>query len=227
MHGANRECGEERTPERHSTQKRGGGPTPGRSFSEGQQDDDEPDRREHQSPDVEAAMVSVADVAEEPGREGHGEDADGDVDHEQPAPTHVGGEVATEHGADRGCRHRGNAPDPQGPTAPVRFEQLEDHRHPDRQERSAAKSLHDAATDEDAQGRRERAEQRTDREQGEADDEDVLLSETVCEPARRRHRHADREQVGGDDPLDAGEGPELVADPGQRERSRSKYRGPP
>ena len=151
-------------------------------------------------------------------REEGDEQADRHVDEEGPAPVHLG-EGATEDEADRGAGAGHGGVDAHGAVALLaggegRGDQGERGRGGDR----GADALQDARADHHRLVLGEPAEQRGDREHGDADDEHPAAAEDVAEPAAEQQQAAEGERVGVHHPRQAAPAEaEVGLDVGQRD----------
>ena len=142
--------------------------------------------------------------------EDQAEDHDRHVDEEHRAPPEVGEQYAATDRADADaeCGHAG--PDPDGTAALARFgEHVGEHRQRRRHDERAADAHERTRRDQHVGIRRERREQRSDAEHGQAERERLVASESVTEAARREQESREHDRVRVDDPL------ELTASRGQ------------
>ena len=167
--------------------------------------------------------VTVGDVgpalAQEERRRRDHDDADRDVQEEDPRPREVGREHAAEQHAGRAAAARGRAPDAEGAVA---LAPLGEGRDQDRErgggQQRAAESLQRAEDDQRLLGPRDAAQERADGEEAEPGDEDTTTPEHVAEAAAEQEEAAEEDRVGADDPLQAGLGEVQVRlDRGQRD----------
>ena len=123
--------------------------------------------------------------------------------------------------------------EPTKPKTPIAFAcspRLREHRHDHPEDHGgaerAADALHEARGDQHLRARCQPAQQRGEREHGQAGEEDLAAADQVAEPAGEQQQAAERDQVRVDDPGQAGGGEAEVA-PGSpaARRSRSSGRG--
>ena len=129
-----------------------------------------------------------------------GDDADRDVDEEDPRPVAVGHEHAAEHGTDGGGGRPQRAPDADGRALLPLGEGAEHDRQRDGEQRRAAEALAGAEGDQPLDVGREAAEQREERERHEPEDEDALLPVAVGDPAHGEEEDGEHEVVGVEHP---------------------------
>src|SRR6185436_3261850 len=128
----------------------------------------------------EAVLVRLELRHEDP-REHEADDADGEVDEEDPLPAEPVDEQAARERADEQGDARGRAPQAHGRAAAVWRERARDDGHRLRRHEGRAEALHRAEGDERAERAREAAAERGEREDREADEVDVLRPEPVAE----------------------------------------------
>ena len=131
-------------------------------------------------------------------------DADRQVDVEDPAPRDVGDEPTADDRPERGREH-GRDDQHRRRLGPLqRRERAEQHRGADRRQHAAADALQHAERDELVQAVRLPAERRREREHREREEEHLLRADPVADPARRRDPDRERQQIPEHDPLDRG-----------------------
>ncbi len=144
------------------------------------------------------------------------DDADRDVDVEDPVPAHVVGEQPAEGGSDdeRDTEDRTE----QALVAPSfgRCVQVTNDRERDREERSRAKSLDASEQDQHAHVLRQAGQRRADQEDGHPDHHHRLAPVQVGQLAVERHRDGGRQEVDRDDPGVILVTAQIGHDPGQR-----------
>ena len=146
--------------------------------------------------EVAAALDDVADGE----RDQHG--ADRHVDEQDPAPAQRLGEHAAEQRARRSAAGGDGAPDAQRAVALGPFgEGRRDDRQRGRRDDRAAEALQPAGRHEQAGARRQRAEQRGEREHGDADDEHPLAPEQVARAAAEHQEPGEGHRVRAHHPL--------------------------
>jgi hypothetical protein len=144
------------------------------------------------------------------------ERAERQVQPEDPAPgRRVRERAAQQRPGDRRERpHR--ADEPLVAAALAGREEVCDRRLGEREQPAGAEALHDARPHELADVLGDRAQQRSDEEDRYGDDEHRPAPVDVAEPPVQRHGHRGRHEVGGDDPRQVVERPQVGDDPGQR-----------
>jgi len=132
--------------------------------------------------------------------------ADRDVEVEDRLPAEAVGEGAADQRPDRHRDpDRGTVDPHRGAALAAGRELLGDQRQRDREHHRAADALQAAGEVEEGRVGRQRAEQRGDREDREAEGEDAPAAEPVGERAGGQQEHRERQDVGVDDPLEVGE----------------------
>ena len=154
---------------------------------------------------VEVPVVEVGAAFTQHERDGGEDDqAGGDVDEEDPRPAEGAGQRAAEQHAGCAAAARGGAPDTEREVA---LAALRERRGQDREgcrrQHRRAEPLERAEGDQRSLRPGEPVEQRTDREDHEACDEEPAAPEQVGEPAAEQERAAEEDRVGGDHPLQA------------------------
>ena len=152
------------------------------------------------------------------GAEHEREQAEGDVDEEDPTPRGMRGDNAAEHrthGRAEHARYREHS----RRTCPfVRWEGPVEHRLADRHEHAAAHPLGHAECDQLLDRLRQPTQGRSQREQGQRSQEHPFGADSVTQPPRRRDPNRQAQQVGRDHPLETGVArAETGADGGQRD----------
>ena len=142
--------------------------------------------------------------------------ANGDVDEEDPVPVEVVGDPAAECGADGGGDDYGHSIDGEGLTALFDREGVGEDGLFARGQASAACTLQDARDDEQGEGVRDAAEERADGEERDADHVEALPAHAVGEPAGDGQDDGAGDEVTGEDPGGFfGAGAESASDVGQ------------
>ena len=154
-----------------------------------------------------------------PRRDERDHDADGHVDEQHPAPGQVGGQQAAGHQADRGAADAHRGVDAHRPVARRSLrEGGGDQGQRGRGDDRGADALHRAGREQPGLRGGEPAEQRGQREQDDAGDEDPAPAEDVAGPAAEQQQAAEGQGVGVDHPFQAGAGEaERALDVGQRD----------
>ena len=129
-----------------------------------------------------------------------GEDAHRHVDEEDPFPAQGVHEHAAEDRADQRGDAGDRAPQAHGRAAAGVGEHAGNERHGLRAHHGGAQALHHARGDQRFDVGREPAPQRGEREDGQADQEDVARAEPVAQAPGDQQRHRKRQQVGAVDP---------------------------
>ena len=155
--------------------------------------------------EVEGSVLEIgAALAKQPRGDSKHEQADRNVDEEDPGPAQGAGQRAAEQHAGRTAAARGGAPDPESEVALPSFPE---GRRQDRQGRGRkqrrAESLDGAESDQRALRPREAVEQRADREQSKPDDEQAPAAEQVRQAAAEQQHAAEEDRIGRDHPLQA------------------------
>ena len=155
---------------------------------------------------------------EAPGQD-ESDDADRDVDEEDPLPAEGVDQDAAEDRTDERGDTGGRSPERHGAAAVGGRERAGDDRHGLRRHQRGADTLYDAGDDEHLDAAGQAAPQRREREDREPDQVDVLGAEPVTEPTGHEQRHGVGEQVGAGHPDDGVDvGLELASDRRRRDR---------
>ena len=152
---------------------------------------------------VEAMVAQVGLALGNQGRrQDEDEHAHGDVDPEDPRPAEVLGQDSAEEHTGRRAGAAERAPDPER-LVPLRaFLEGGGHdRERRRRDDRCAEALDCARADQDAGAVGEAANERGEREQRQADQEDPFAPEQVGHPPAEQEEAAERDRVGGDHPL--------------------------
>ena len=150
--------------------------------------------------------------------EEEGEQADGDVDEEDPAPVVVVGDPAAEDGADGGRGDDGDGVEREGRGSFGGREGVDEDGLLDGSEAAAADALQDAGEKHDVERGSDAAEERCDGEEGDAGHVVVLAAEDAGEPGGHGQDDGVGDEVGGEDPGDFVVGAaEAAGDVGQRD----------
>ncbi len=156
------------------------------------------------------------------------EQADGDVDEEDPVPVEVVGDPAAEGGADGGSDDDGHAVDGEGLAALFDGEGVGEDGLFAGGEAAAAGALQDARDDEKWQSVSDAAEQGADGEQSDAGHVEALATEAVGEPAGDGQDDGAGDQIAGENPGGFfGARAECTRRCGAGRRWRWRCRGPP
>ena len=147
-----------------------------------------------------------------------GEDADRQVDVENPAPGVVLGQPATEHRPQDGTDHDRDAPHRHRRALALLRIDVEQHGLRQRDERRAEHALQDAEQHDLHQRLRHAAQHGGDGEAGDGDEEQALAPEPAGEEAGRRRHDRGGDDVGGQHPVDLVlAGRDAALDVGQRD----------
>jgi hypothetical protein len=151
---------------------------------------------------------------DEPPRHREGDDPEGDVDDEYPAPAGIRGDQAAEERR----QHRGDQGGPgqqRDGLDEVGFGCRREHDQPaDRHHHRRADPLHHPQRHQLTQVRGQGASGRGHGEDDDRGEEDPAGSEAVGQPATQRNQHGEGQQVGGDDDRDGfGRDPEVAPHP--------------
>ena len=167
----------------------------------------EAEETEAEEVELDAALLRFFDLLLDPGRifddargEEEREEADGDVEEEDPAPVEVVGDVAAEGGADGGCAHDGEAIHGEGLAALCGREGVGEDGLLGGCEAAAADALQDAAEDEDRQRRGEAAHRGADAEERDADHVELLAPDEGGHVGAGGKDDGVGDEVGGEDP---------------------------
>ena len=126
--------------------------------------------------------------------------ADRNVDEEDPAPAEGIHQHAAQNRADQRGNTRGRTPNAHGDTARVRREHERNQRHGLRGHQRCTQALHHAGSDERLNVRRQTTPQGSKRKNTHTDHVQVLLTEAVTHTAGNEQRHRVRQQVGARHP---------------------------
>src|SRR5439155_21123503 len=119
-------------------------------------------------------------------------DADRQVDEEDPVPVELVGEDAAEQHADRSSSGRDETVDPHRLRPLALFcEEAHDEREPDGGNDSAAEALESARGDQEALRIRKAAGERSQREEGDPDQEEAPLAEEIAQPTTEEKKAAE------------------------------------
>jgi hypothetical protein len=202
----NHEQGHEHDARDHWDEDRRGHQAPGR-FALGQAigDPHGAGGGEHEPDHVEAPGLRAARgvVGEQPQREGQGEDSHRHVDEEDPLPPDALQEQAAEGRTEDGGKHHGNADEAHDLGQVAGTGGLDEDHLADRRQHSASDALEHAEEDQLPARGGQRTQTRTQREDDEGDEVEASRAEAPHRPAGDRNDRGEREQVAGDDPLDA------------------------
>ena len=144
--------------------------------------------------DVEPVRVRRQVRHEDP-RHHESDDADRDVDEEDPLPAEAVDEQAAGERADEGRDTGGGAPQSHGGAATIRREGAGDDGHGLRRHERRAEPLHRAGDDQQLERSRQAAPERGEGEDREPDEIDPLRAEAVAEAPGDQQRHRVGEQV--------------------------------
>ena len=160
------------------------------------------DPGEQHADKVEALQVRGAEILDVAGGERDADEADRQVDEEDPVPGGVGRDEA----ADRRPQHRPDQRRHRHPGHGVDQVALghaaHQHRAADRRHHGAAHALHDAGDDEVGQRARQRAADRAEHEHRDGGAEHGAGAEAVGGPAARRDEDRQRQEIRGDGELE-------------------------
>ncbi len=132
----------------------------------------------------------------------HGDDADRQIDQEHPMPGIIVGEPGAQRRAHDRPEHHADAPDRHRRAALLQRIGVEQHRLRQRHQRGAGHALQQAEQHHLLDVLRQRAQERSDGEAGDADDEQLLAAEAVGHPADRRGHDGGGDDIGGEHPVD-------------------------
>ena len=122
-------------------------------------------------------------IVNEAGDEDEGQDADGNVDEENPAPGEIVSDIAAERGADGGSEHGDQAVEREGLPALVGLKGISHDGLRHGLHAAAERALQYPAEEEDGQGGRRATKKAGDGEAGDAKDEEVAASHEGAGPS--------------------------------------------
>ena len=150
------------------------------------------------------------------GDQDEGQNADGNVDEEDPAPGEVVGDPAAEGGADGGREHGDEAVEGEGLAALLRLKGVGHDGLGHGLHAAAACALDDAEDEQHGQRGRRAAKKTGHREDDDAEDEEVAPAHEAGGPSAQRQHDGVRDQVAGEHPgALVGAGAEAAGDVGQ------------
>ncbi len=168
-------------------------------------------RQQDHADDVERLARLGGVLGQDPPRVDQADQADRQVDQEDPVPrSSVDQDAAEDRTHDRAEQHR-DAEDRHEAAHAVRAGGLGHDRHAERHQHAAAEALEHPEADEGFDVPRRRAQQRSDREQRDRRHVEALGAEPVGRPAGERDDRREREHVGRGGPRDGRVGERLVA----------------
>ena len=147
-----------------------------------------------------ADALEVGRVFNDAAGENDGENADGDIEEEDPAPGIVVGDPAADGGPDGGCDDDGHPVDGEGDAAFFRSEGIGEDGALAGLQAPAGRALKDAEEDQQSERVGETA---TERKDGESDDTahvEALAADAVGDPAADGQNDGVGDQVGGENP---------------------------
>ena len=160
----------------------------------------------HHAGQVDALGVRVTRLGDDLDRERDRDDADRQVDEEDPAPAEVRGQQPARDRPDGGRRPVDRAPGAERDAAVPPGVGTADQRHRGREHRRPAQPLDAPGGDQHAHVRRQAAGQRRGREQDQPGQVQPLAPEPVGDAAHGQHQRAEHQRVQVDHPLQVGEG---------------------
>ena len=160
-----------------------------------------PDPGQHQPVEIEALGILAADRVDVAQRHEDAEQADRDVDQEDPVPGQIGGDEAAERRADHRADQRRHRDPGHRIHQRALVDRAQQHQPSDRRHHRAADALQDARDHEIGDRGGQRAADRADHEDGDGDREHHARAEPVGGPAARRNEHRQRQQIRGDGEL--------------------------
>ncbi len=164
-----------------------GGPAVGGTLADGVHEEREACPGQHEAREVEAARLGLPVLPQEQETKDKGEDPDGEVRVEDPAPRQLGDEDAAQHRTERRGQGGGDDQDAGCPDPLLGGKGAVQHRHADRGEHSAAHTLEDAVDDELGQVVGLPAQHGGRGEDGDGRQQDALRAEAVAQPPRCRN----------------------------------------
>jgi hypothetical protein len=214
------ECESNDRGDKQSDDEAGAEPVVFLTFIEHDLDGADGDDEEAEAPIVDA-LTTLADFGEvrrvfdEPVRKIERDDADGDVEKEDPAPGVVVDDPATDGGAKDGSGDHCDSVDRECHAAFLRREGVREDGLLAGLQASTSRALQNTEEDEHAESGREAAEQRCDGEEEDAAHVEPLAADAVGDPAADGQDHGIGDEVAGEDPCGLlGAGAEGAADVG-------------
>ncbi len=151
---------------------------------------------EQEADAVETARHRAAQVRHQLHRHQAAEQADRQVDQEDPVPGGVLHQPAAQRRSRQRAEQAGNGDEAEHPHQVLARVDAQDHQPSHRHHQRAADALYDARPDQQFEARRQRAKQRAEAEQQYRAEEHPARAETVGDPPRGRYQQGHREQVG-------------------------------
>ena len=148
-----------------------------------------------------ALGLEIRRIDDDDPAEKEGEQADGEIEIEDPAPAVVIRDEAAERRPDDGGEQRGDAEDGHGRALFFLREGVEQDALAGGLQAAAGEALQDARGDEHGQARGHAAEDRGERENGDGPEEIIAPPKPHSEPAGDRQHDGIRGQIAGNDPL--------------------------
>jgi hypothetical protein len=188
---------------RQESPRRGGGPVVRRGVGKPVDQAEDPARDQQDARDVELGGRRCLRLpAQQHGAADDRRPGEEQVDVEAPAPGQVRGERAAEQQPDRGARTRDRAVDPEG-LAPLLgvAERRGQQRQRGRREHRGEHALAGTGGDQHGEVDRRAADRRGHGEADQAGEEHDLAADQVGQPAAEQQQAAERQRVGGHDPL--------------------------
>ena len=168
---------------------------------EAEEDRDEGEDERHDAQIIDAHLpAGPTHVGQEAPDDGQGDEADRDVDEEDPVPGELVGQKAAQPRSQQERDAEDEAEESLVLAALGRGEQVTDHRQRDREERTGAKALDAAEEDELPHLLAQAGQRRPDQEQRDAEDQEWLATVQVGQLAVDRHRDRAGQQVDRDGP---------------------------
>ena len=184
---------------------RGAGPSAGLHQWQQHSQHGAAEQNDAQGIEVETRRRGPARCGKPAPRQHHGDERDGEVDEEDPAPPGVGAEGAddqpTDDGPDGGRDADGRPEHAEGTTALASREHLLDEAGDLRVENSARGPLHEPGRHEHRTGGGQTAREAGRAEEHHAADEDRPSADDIAHPARPDEGEPEREGIARDDPL--------------------------
>ena len=168
---------------------------------------------------VERGAAARAGARERPADDQDRQNAERQVDVEDPAPAQMLDEIAADQRPEHGRDAEHAADQTLIPAALARRDDVADHRHRRDHQPAAAEPLHGAERDQLAHRAAEAAQRRADEKQHDRRLQHDLAAEQIAELAVERRHDRRREQIGRDDPRQMRQPAELADDRRQRRRN--------
>ena len=145
-------------------------------------------------------LLHVRGIADEHVGEQQGNDADGNIDEENPAPIEIVSDPSAERGTDGRSEHHGHAVNGKSHAALTRLESVRENCLFAGLQAAAADALQHAKNDQHAEIGRQAAEERADGEERDAGHVKTFAADELGEPTAHRENDGVGNQVGSEHP---------------------------